>query len=207
MLERQAAKRLHKTLWLHEAQFPENPRTNLATVFQELGAQYPGDLHERFRKYGRDAHFTNSIFERYVFVSEAVSNDVLKGQIVIVGEQPYVNESGKRVRIAITRSGPSYEGWSFDEFEEEQLQKFFRAAKAEMPKPRLVTSAPIPHKGFETPTPLGWRVRNFFESLAYYYGPGRFFWLPMMLICVGAVLLVVAVLVIWFTRRSRPKEE
>jgi hypothetical protein len=130
-------------LWLHEAQFPERPRTNLATVFQELGVEYPGDLHERFRNYGRDAGFTNSIFERYAFISEAVSNEVLKGQIIVLGER----------------------------------------------------------------TPLTWRVRKFFEKLAYYYGPGRFFWLPMMVICLGGPLVIATVLAVWFVRRSRPKEE
>jgi hypothetical protein len=207
VVERQAAKRLHKMLWLHEAHFPERPRTNFAAIFQELGVEYPADLHERFRQYGRDAGFTNSIFERYEFVAKAISNEVLKGQIVVLGKEPYANESDKLVRLAITRSGPGYEGWYFDEVEEDWLQKLFRAAEAEMPRPGLVTSAPIPQKEFENRTPVTWRVRKFFENLAYYYGPGRFFWLPMMLICVGAVLFVVILLVVWFARRSRPKEE
>jgi hypothetical protein len=204
VLERAAAGRLHKSLWLHEAQFPDHPRTNLTTVFQELGVEYPSDLHEKFRRYGREAGFTNSIFERYLFTPGGISNEVLKGEIILMGAKPYVNEGERLVRIALVRNGPGYEGWSFNEFNEDQVQQSFKDAGVEMPPPRPpVASAPIAREGFQPRVSFAAKVRRFFQNVAYYYGPGRFFWFPMMLICIGSVLFVVILLIIWFTRRSR----
>ena len=164
--------------------------------------EYPVDLHERFRRYGRDAGFTNSIFERYVFVGTQVTNKEFQGQLAFLSTRPYVSESGQPLRIAIVRRGSGYEGWIANEFLEQTVEESLNSAGIEMPKPVALTSGPSRREGAYRP-PVGHRIRRFFENVAYYHGPGRFFWLPTMLICVGVPILGVILVAVWFTRRGR----
>lgn len=199
-LESTAGERLVKLFWLHESLFPERPRTNLAELFDTVGNGYPDELHESFRRLGRDAGFSNLFYERYVFVPPGMSNALVGGDVILIGVAPFPEENGQLVRVVIFRNGFGYEGWGQKWVREDILQGVFATAKVEFPKPAKLSPQ---SNGVHNSRTLWARIRDESGDWARFIGMGRNRWWVLVLCC-GLIVLTIAVLIIiWLGRRGR----
>ncbi|MCI0746640.1 MAG: hypothetical protein L0Y58_14665 [Verrucomicrobia subdivision 3 bacterium] len=198
-LERKAAQRIHTFLWLHEAAFTNRMRTNLAEIVRELGAQYPGDLHEKFRRFGTEAGFRDSFYDRYLFAPPGVSNTAIHGEVVLVNAEPYLDDNNQPVRIAIVRGGPGYEGWSFHETPEWLIQEIFRQANVPIPQKNSVPGPPkrLASKQADNRA-IGEAVQMYFRNLARDWGLGPGSW--WMLLLASIILFLAAITLLYFIR-------
>lgn len=87
-----------------ELRQPEQRPTNLLQIFTELKRDYPHDWHKRFRGFGAPG-FTNSIFEKYVFLPAGITNTQLHGEILLLNAGPF-SDGRAFGRIVIAKSGP-----------------------------------------------------------------------------------------------------
>jgi hypothetical protein len=195
-VEHKAAQRLHTFFWLHEATFTNAPRRSLSDMVRELGAEYPADLHEKFRMFGRDAGFTNSLYERYFFVPPGISNEVIKGELVLLNASPYLNERSELVRMAIIRRVPGYEGWSYGEFPEALLQRLFHEAGVALPKARQANAAPTAINKTNGQQSISRAIQIHFRNMARYLGMGTGSW--WLLLLAGTAILVSLVATAFF---------
>jgi hypothetical protein len=168
--ESEAGARLVKLFWLYEDQFPTQPRTNLAGLFDTVGTGYPSDLHERFRRFGRNAGFSNSFYEKYVFVPPGISNAVTGGEMILMSAASFPEEDGREVRVVIFRNGFGYDGWGQKWLPEEVVREIFATAKVEFPKP-----VPLPRQAVEArySQNLWQRIQTESGDWARFLGLGR----------------------------------
>jgi hypothetical protein len=209
-LEEQVVGSMILPLTLYEAQFPNSRITNVAQIFAMLDLSrshrsHPYVFQERFRRFGERAGFTNSIYEKYVVVSAGITNHGFGGELLLMNAVPFRDVDRNLSRMVILRFAS--QDYRPQKITETDVQDIFQRNQLPIPIPAAMPAVGAPPGFVKSSYPPSTRIRMFFENLAYYYGPGRFFWLPMMLICVGAVLFAVILLVVWFARRSRPKEE
>lgn len=205
-LEQEAAGSLVLPLALYEAQFPDGRITNVAQVFGVLDLSrshrsHPFVFQERFRRFDSQAGFTNSIFEKYVVIPAGITNEQTGGELVLMSATPFPDFEKVLTRMVIVRAGK--QDYRASKIADSQVQEIFRRSGIAIPKPIRMSAAEAP-LGYEKPNyRLATRFRMFFENVAYAYGPGRFFWLPTMLICIGVPILGATFFVIWFARRGR----
>jgi len=117
-----------------------NPRcTNLAQVYTALGSPYPHDWDRNFRKFGGRAGFTNSFFEKYIFLPSGATNRWIVGEIVMMNARPYESINHQECRGIFSRIGAQY-GWN--ELSEKLVQELFRDADIPEPKPSWMPPPP-----------------------------------------------------------------
>lgn len=205
-LEQEAIGSMVLPLALHEAQFPNARVTNVAQVFAMLDLSrshrsHPYVFQERFRRFDGHAGFTNSIYEKYVVVPPGITNGRVGGELILMNAVPFRDFNHGLSRMVIVRAGK--QDYRPEKVTEPDIQEIFRRSAIDIPKPIPMPALTAPPGYGKLNYPLTTRVRMFFENVAYYYGPGRSFWLPMMLVCLGLPLIIAVVIFVWFSRRSR----
>ena len=183
----------------YENRFPGAPITNLQEVVERTSTQYPARWHHELRAFGKDAGFTNSIFEKYVFTQTPFSNHVVGGDIVLLSAEPFPDRDGEYGRMIFSKWRAGWDGWMFKWYPEEQVQEFFREAGQRIPKavpmPPL-SDLPPPYK-----PPLRSRVTTYFEDITRALGLGTALGRYLMWLTFGLVV-VVGILVCWFGLRK-----
>jgi len=106
--EAQAAAAVRAAIIFYENDFPGRQLTNLAQVFEHTSASaYPHYLDRWFRPYGNKAGFTNSFYEKYVFVPRGIIDARVPGEILLVSSQPFPDRQGHMNRVIVFRDPSS----------------------------------------------------------------------------------------------------
>lgn len=205
-LEQESAAVIQKFLVFHEIRSPGVPVTNVSQIFALVDLNrshrsHPYFLQDQFREFGAQSGFTTSIYEKYVPVPFQVANLTAPGRGILMSAKPFANPDGELVRIIIWKAAD--QDYRIDRIKEARVREIFSENRITIPTPSPMPAPEAPPGYKKSNYPLTTRVRIFFEDVAYYYGPGRFFWLPMMLVCLGLPLIIAVVLFVWFIRRSR----
>jgi len=176
--EYRAAHLVFKCLQIHESQFPDRSRTNLAEIFKEVGVGYPYGLEGIFLEYGREAGFSNSFYEKYVFAPPGLSNRALRAEILLLNSEPFADSQGRLSRITVLRRGPGVTNWALDQLSEEQIQKCFSEAGLSIPKPLIMPPPPPGSVSTEAKPSYSSRdrIQILFRNLAEDLGLGRHHW-------------------------------
>jgi hypothetical protein len=169
--ERQAAQTVIRYLHVYDALNPGVAKTNVGQIITNIDDRpYPVDLHRELLRFSKDAGFTNSFFEKYVFVPTGVTNFWVRGgKPLLINFRPFPNQAGKMQRVIIYESvwqgEPSY---ATAEMPEWAIQQAFKEAGVEIPEPpRFPPAPPIP-----PPPPVSFdrKVHAYFRSLAVQLG-------------------------------------
>jgi hypothetical protein len=107
----------------HEWEDPGVQVTNLAQLFR-VGATYPHDWHRRLLKFGKHAGFTNSVFEKYIFLPPGITNRFVIGEIVLMNAKPYPGSDGLERSVVSKAAGVYHWGT----YREQYIQQLFRRA-------------------------------------------------------------------------------
>jgi hypothetical protein len=209
-LESTAAGAIAHALISYEGFYPGVGITNLPQAFEATRLngwhiQHPARLELDFRKFGKYAGFTNSFYEKYVPVPPGVTNRAFPKEAMFMNAQLVPGHDGRYGRYVIWREGP--QDYRNNWVPESQIQEAFKRAGVPIPQPTPMPKPPRPEGSPYPDHSLGTRLELFFKEISGDYGPGRALWFPFMLICLGIPLVVATVIVVWFVRRSRPKEE
>jgi hypothetical protein len=137
-MENRAGKHLAGLLGMYDAL--ENPRpTNLAQVYETFRSPYPYDWHKSFRRFGKQAGFENSFFEKYIFLPAGVTNRWIPGEIVMMNARPFEANRKQKHRGVFSKIGSQY-GWN--SLSEERIQQLLRDAGISEPKPMSMSPPP-----------------------------------------------------------------
>jgi hypothetical protein len=204
-IEYRAAHLVFKCLQIHENQFPDRSRTNLAEIFKDVGVGYPYGLDGMFREYGRDAGFSNSFYEKYVFAPPGISNRALRAEILLLNSEPFADAQGRLGRITVLRRGPGVTNWALDQVSEEQIQKCFSEAGLSIPRPPIMPPPPPASASTEVKPSYSSRdrIQILFRNLAEDLGLGRHHWWTLLIGCGILVTIFGVLLCLWFRRRAR----
>jgi hypothetical protein len=121
--EGQFARDIVRLLTLYEYEHPGQVVTNLSQLFERSGRAYPSDRHQQFMQFGKHSGFTNSIYEKYLFVSGAATNQITRGLVVMMNAVPYPGPDGRPQRNVISKAG---ERFFREEITEEAAQELLR---------------------------------------------------------------------------------
>lgn len=207
LLESRAASRMLKFIQLHAAQFPDRPRTNLAQIGEEIGAEYPHDLHNAFKARSGLIGFTNSFYEKYVFAPSGIRDKEVDAEIVALTAQPVRDAQGQLVRILIERKIDNETNWGVRWVVEPKVQQYFTDAGAIIPPPVLV-HAPASLRAVQAKPNCSFtdKVEMVFRNLAEDLGLGRNHWLTVLATVVILFLLGLAIVLLSFLWRSRHRD-
>jgi hypothetical protein len=204
-LEQRAADTIAKFLALHEGKFADARVTNVAQVFalMELSRSHrthPHTYQTAFRKFGKYSGFTNSFYDKYICLQPVlpITNGLIRGELYVISASPYPGLDGQPCRVIIWKAGR--QDYRIGRLTESRIHALFHERGVPLPPPTPSPPVPVPDDAPE-PVSIVVRAELFFKDLAENYGPGRFFWFPMMLICIGVVLAALILTFIWFSRR------
>lgn len=204
-IEWETASRITSLLKLYETANSGVRMTNLAQLFAAAGKPYPYSWHKKFQRFGDDAGFENSIFEKYVFPPPNVRSRYLEGEILVLNAAPFRDTEKHLRRMVITRAGSGLEGFRTTWLHEETIQAIFRDSGIPIPRP-ITMPLPPPEP---PPSDAAFRKaaeKDLEEAIAEY--ERRYptpLWRKPQWQAAGAVLLL-AILAAggwWFRRRKR----
>jgi hypothetical protein len=207
--ESQAATTLIHYMNIYDGLNPQVPKTNVAQIITNIDDRpYPVELHREFLRYGRYAGFTNSLFEKYVFVPEAVTNLVKQGRPILMNSEPFP-DTDKRLQRYIIYEVPSQTEPTYSRalVSETVVQIAFKAVGMAIPEPpRFPPAPPIP------PPPAAQfdrKVHDYFRSLAVQLGMSSYHGRVLERIAagIGALSLVIMFsLGLRYARRRVPRQ-
>src|SRR5215213_2617953 len=141
-LEQRFMGQLIRAWEMYEARHPEMNVTNALQLFEDWSGNYPYAWHEQFRVFGEHAGFQHSIGEKYVFLQPGLEKQPY-GEIVMLNAVPYSdNGSRSRLQRMVVLKHFQIRSWS-----EDFVQKVFREAGREIPRPPTLPAPPPPPGG------------------------------------------------------------
>jgi len=169
-----------------------------------LVRSYPHSWDQRLRAFGKDAGFTNSIFEKYIFPLHGLTNRVAEGEILLLNAQPFPGPE-RLGRIVISRIGTGLNDYRRVWLPERRIQQIFAEAGMEIPKAIPMPPPPPAPIEEEYRVPVSSRIWSVFHALsdALGLGPNGPLILRLITCAVSLVLVIVTVVFIWFSRDSR----
>jgi hypothetical protein len=191
--EKTCARFLARILAFYEDKYPNTAATNLQQIFESTQTPYPKHWHYRFQKFRQHAGFQNSFYEKYVIVSLRLPTNIVPGQVYLMNAQPFPNEKGEKGRLLLFKTQVGRGDWQIEWFPEKVLQRFFREAGQNIPKPSVVPSFPdLP--SYEEP-PFSSRMQDFFGDVTANLGLGTasgkyLMYATFGLLTIGAVLVI-----------------
>ena len=201
--EGQTAHKVVSLLQMFQIENPGTRPTNLIQLFGGENGRYPHAWHQRFQAYGKDAGFTNSIFEKYLFLPNGITNRLIQGEALVMNAQPFSNAQG-RGRIVISRVGLDVNDYRRTWIEENRIQGIFAQLGVEIP---TQVSMPLPPSKLQ-PGPLDkemqpppfFAITSAIDNFASIYGLNG----PTLRYALPAVAAVLFLFVtFWLWRRSR----
>ena len=200
--EKNAADFVRQCLNLYAIENPGVAKTNVAQIITNAYHGYPSDLHREFLSYGKHAGFTNSFFEKYVFIPESVTNFIpgVGGKAVLMNSQPFPHDATNINRIVIHENpGDSGMYYSYKTVSEGKVQRLFEEAGVPIPEPpRFPTPPPIPPP---PSVPFQKLKRAYFRDLALQLGMSSYHGPVLQNIVEGAGVLSLAVVCFVIFRR------
>ena len=149
-----------------------------------------------FRKFGKNAGFKNSFYEKYVFVPAGATNLIGEGTPILMNAMPFENDDGFRGRYVIYRvHAGAYSKWWVDE---DRLQEAFRASGVQIPSP--VPAAPVPRPPGRPPRPQSIRETSVWYLADEIDRSARF---PITKIVLVALFGSFVFLIYWFGFRQK----
>src|SRR5829696_3762387 len=147
-LEQNAAAAIERGLMYYEGLYPGVAITNLPQVFEgatrldQWHILHPARLDLDFQKFGKDAGFTNSFYEKYVRVPPGITNRAFPKEAVFMNALPVPDYEGGFGRYVIWREGPQdyRNNWA----PESQIQEAFKRAGIPIPRPTPMPKPPRP---------------------------------------------------------------
>lgn len=187
-----------RRIGFYERQFPETRVTNLQQVFLGTDAPYSDRWHHYFLRFGGDAGFKSSFFEKYVFPSGRITNRIVTGEIVMLNAKPFPDQKGTLGRIICTKTHLVDTGWMVKWYSEEQVQEIFREAGQKIPPAPDPIPPPSEVSFVEKPL-LHIRVENYFGDITLNWGLGKAAgkYLMLLTFAVGAIVAVLLCLLGW----------
>jgi hypothetical protein len=198
--ELDAADFIIKVITYYEQRIPNSQFTNLQEVFLRTETPYPERWHYRFRRFGTDAGFRNSFYEKYVVLPHGFQTSFARGEIVLLNAKPFPSRDGTRGRLLLSRTGTRYDDWNIKWVPEGEVQQVFRDAGQTIPKPPVLP-APTDLREHESP-PLRLRILDLFRYLTANLGLGTGSGKYLMHGTFG-LFAIGAALVVWLTLRRR----
>jgi hypothetical protein len=186
-------------LTLHEHLASERI-TNLAQLFVVAKRDYPHEWHYRFQRFGKNAGFTNSFFEKYVFFPSGVTHPRLEGDFYFMNARPYPGPDGEMQRTIVFKAADGYRRVVLGE---DYVQRILKEAGVTEPEP--VAMPPPQLSAFRPPSrpSIFVRLRNHFLGFAHGIGLRD----PLTLVLWYAFLTVPFFLLLlaglWLFRRQR----
>jgi hypothetical protein len=209
-LEGFTAATIQKFLDFGEERFTEKPLTNVIQVFEMMDLtsahrSHPYVLQQHFRKFGANAGFNNSIYEKYVLVPSGLVDRAIKGEMIFMSGQPFPDLDGQRVRMVIWKAGK--QDYRSTKLREERVQEMFRTLNKKIPLPPPMPS-PSPPPDFALSGPSPWKSVNlYFRDIAGGLGIRRGSWWILLLLLGFGVVAVGTTLVFFFVNRRRWRRE
>jgi hypothetical protein len=204
--EQKAASHTIRRLHLYDSVNPGVLKTNVGQVFTNVDDRpYPIEFHREFQRYGRFAGFTNSFYEKYVFVPEVMTNLVKQGRPVLMNSQPFPDSENGMQRLVIyqyTWQGePTY---AYTPLPEEFIQNAFKQVGVRIPEaPRFPPAPPIPPP---PPVPFDQKVHEYFRNLAVQIGMSSYHGRVLERIAAGlgvvSLVIVCSLAFRWARRRT-----
>jgi len=200
---------IQKFLDFGEERFTEKPLTNVIQVFEIMDLTsahraHPYVLQQRFRKFGANAGFKNSIYEKYVLVPSGLGDRSIKGEMIFISAQPFPDLDGQRVRMVIWKAGK--QDYRSSKLREERVQEMFRTLNKKIPEPPPMPP-PSPPPDFELSIPpLSKSIELYFRDIAGGLGIGRGSWW-ILLSLVGFGVVAVGTILFFFVGWRRWKRE
>jgi len=176
--------------------------TNLYQLYAQTGRGYPYAWQKQFERFGDQAGFKNSFFEKYWFFPAGTTSQIARGEVVIMTSHSFAMPDGAFGRSLAIKKDGGYLNWQLSE---PLVQKML---KEEQVKPYDLPSFPAPppkspEQRFSGEAP-DWllAVNRFFGSLAERTGIGIRYGVLMRNLAI--VLIVVVGAGAWFSwRRTR----
>ncbi len=139
--------------------------TNFGQVFAGLGKEYPHVWHAQFQAFGTHAGFTNSFFEKYVFLPTGITNRRIEGEILFMNARPYPGPDREMKRTLVAKE---IDGFVRQSFSENTIQKILSESGVIEPKPMPMPPPPAPPD--RPPMPVSAKVSRFFMRVADFVG-------------------------------------
>lgn len=198
-LESQAASYMNKGLRAFANEVPGVKVTNTLQLFHYATTNsgiwgYPHWLEWKFRQFGKEAGFTNSLFEKYVVSPPGIKLHL--GELVMLSAHAYQGIDGKPSREVICYNGEHYINYTYSE---QEIQDAFKIAGLVIPKASPLPPPPPAPAFSEYRSPL--TVKGVFERIAEGVGLEHYHWLTVL----GTLIIVIVMIafVILFLRFSR----
>ena len=188
-----------KWLTLHEVESPNVPATNLVQLFHFVKHQYPYGIHAELRQLGRNAGFTNSVSEKYIFFSPRFASPQLEGELVCMSASPF-RCGTNHCRIYIARRGSNFLYRVIPEKVAQEIAN--KAALSTVLPPHFLMPNPPPEAQDVLHPPLSQRYEKFVWNLSETFSQESS--MPVRWHLRGVTVLAgLALLAFWFWRRSR----
>ena len=128
--------------------FAGAPRlTNFAQLFAEHHPDrpfYPYAWDKRFRRFGSNAGFSNSFYEKYVSLPAGNTPASIDGDLLLMSARPFPDLKGRSSRILVSRIGLDRERYRVYVLPETNVIKIFADSKIEVPKAAEFPAPPPP---------------------------------------------------------------
>lgn len=203
-LEGLTAATLQKFLTLSENRPDHESITNVAQIFAIMDLSnahrtHPYVLQDKFQAFGPNAGFKNSIYEKYVVFSPGLTNEMLKGPIIVMSSLPFLDLDGHPVRMVVWKAGQK--DYRQITIQEDRVQQMFHELGQAIPVALPMPPATPPPDVGNTGSPPQQKVELFFRDIAGDIGIGRGRWWLLILVLGIGVVLVGAISILLFTRR------
>jgi len=207
-LEEHAIAHVVKQIGMYESLHPTAALTNALQLFRQCtngGWGYPSGVHRKLLASGASAGFTNSIYEKYVFIVPPIRDESLSGYaLILLNAQPFEDPAHRLRRMVVLRTESAPADFRVRDLDEVRIQRIFQSAGREIPKLSLTPPVPIlPAMVSSHGESLYVRGRSYFNGLAGHLGIGHSNgWLIILLLGAAVVIAGVAFGLI-FIRKSR----
>lgn len=205
--ERQAARTVIRYLHVFDGLNPGVAKTNVGQIITNIDNRpYPVDLHRELLRFGKNAGFTNSFFEKYVFVPPNLTNFWIRGgKPLLINSKPFPNSKDQMQRVIIYEyEWQGERAYATAEMPEWAIQNAFKEVSITIPEPpRFPPAPPIPPP---PPVPFQQKRQEYFRSLAVQWGMSSYHGRVLERIAAGLGSASLIILCFLIFRRARRHE-
>ena len=183
-------------LQVYSLSHSNEPATNLQQLYKaDFERRYPYGWHKDFKRYGKDAGFKASFFEKYWFFPRGSTSQLAKGEVVMMTSHPFPMRDGKPGRAVVTHTSDLYGNYGYGNFQfsEDLVQKILKEERImPYPLPAFPPPPPEPQAQRFPGEPPDWliAVDGFFFKVAERTGiGGQYSWILRNLIALFALLI------------------